>query len=190
MLSHKRWIVGLGILVAGCCAAMPFQRRAIDGAAHHQEPSVPFTTEPQLQLAGETSRAAPGGSPARGISDLNRIQPPQPPVPVTVSRHPDPVQPVPSIEDRYPPGAGNPRLPPAALPGQPPEALATGQAALSGAGGDSYHRIQDGDTLRILAERYLGDAGQEKAIYDLNRSILDSPDLLPLGQWLRIPGPR
>jgi nucleoid-associated protein YgaU len=42
----------------------------------------------------------------------------------------------------------------------------------------------------MLAERYLGDAGQEKAIYDLNRSILASPDLLPLGQWLRIPGPR
>ena len=175
MLPHKRWIVGLGILIAGCCAAMPFQRRAIDGAAHHQEPSVPFTTEPQLQLAGETSRAAPGGSPARGISDLNRIQPPQPPAPVAASPHPDPVQPVPSIEDRYPPGAGNPRL---------------SQPALPEAGGDSYHRIQDGDTLRMLAERYLGDAGQEKAIYDLNRSILDSPDLLPLGQWLRIPGPR
>jgi nucleoid-associated protein YgaU len=189
MLPHKRWIVGLGILIAGCCAAMPFQRRAMDGAADDQEPSLFLTTEPQLQLAGKTSRAAPGSSTARGISDLNRIQPPQPPVPVAVSRHPDPVQPVPSIEDQYPPRAGNPRLPSAALPRPPPESLATGQPALRGAGEDSYHRIQDGDTLRILAERYLGDAGQEKAIYDLNRSILASPDLLPLGQWLRIPGP-
>ena len=190
MLSHKRWIVGLGILIAGCCAAMPFQRRAMDGSSHDQEPSVPFATEPQLHLARERAQAAPSGSSAQGISDLYRILPIQPPVQVPASQIPDPVQPVPFIEDHYPPGSSNPLAPFVALPGQLPEATATGQPPLRGAGGESYHRVQNGDTLSMLAERYLGDAGRERDIYDLNRSILASPDLLPLGQWLRIPSAR
>jgi nucleoid-associated protein YgaU len=49
------------------------------------------------------------------------------------------------------------------------------------------HRIQDGDSLSKLAQKYLGDAAREAEIFALNRDVLASPDILPVGRWLRIP---
>lgn len=49
------------------------------------------------------------------------------------------------------------------------------------------HRIVDGDTLRTLAERYLGSADRCLEIYDANRDVLPSPELLPIGVELKIP---
>ncbi len=49
------------------------------------------------------------------------------------------------------------------------------------------HRIADGDTLSKLAERYLGRGDRYLEIYDLNREVLASPDLLPIGVVLKIP---
>ena len=51
------------------------------------------------------------------------------------------------------------------------------------------HRIVDGDTLPDLAERYLGDRSRYLEILDANRDILVIPDLLPLGERVRIPVP-
>lgn len=51
------------------------------------------------------------------------------------------------------------------------------------------HRIVDGDTLRDLAARYLGDESRYLEIYEANRDLLRQPDLLPLGSKLRIPRP-
>jgi hypothetical protein len=50
------------------------------------------------------------------------------------------------------------------------------------------HKIADGDTLSNLAERYLGRADRYLEIYELNRPVLASPDLLPIGVTLKIPG--
>lgn len=54
---------------------------------------------------------------------------------------------------------------------------------------DSYvaHTIADGDTLSRLAGQYLGRTDRYLEIYELNRDILASPDLLPIGKTLRIP---
>lgn len=49
------------------------------------------------------------------------------------------------------------------------------------------HRVRDGDSLESIAEKYLGDPLLADAIYQANRSQLDSPDLLPIGVKLRIP---
>jgi nucleoid-associated protein YgaU len=49
------------------------------------------------------------------------------------------------------------------------------------------HRIKDGDSLSKLAQTYLGDAAREGEIFALNRDVLASPDILPVGRWLRIP---
>lgn len=49
------------------------------------------------------------------------------------------------------------------------------------------HRISDGDTLIRLAERYLGRGDRYLEIYDCNRDVLSSPDLLPIGAVLKIP---
>jgi nucleoid-associated protein YgaU len=49
------------------------------------------------------------------------------------------------------------------------------------------HRIKDGDSLSKLAQTYLGDAARESEIFALNRDVLASPDILPVGRWIRIP---
>jgi nucleoid-associated protein YgaU len=49
------------------------------------------------------------------------------------------------------------------------------------------HKIVDGDTLPKLAERYLGSADRAWEIYEANRELLPSPELLPIGVELTIP---
>ena len=49
------------------------------------------------------------------------------------------------------------------------------------------HIIVDGDTLERLAGRYLSDPQRSREIYELNRAMLTSPDLLPIGAELKIP---
>lgn len=49
------------------------------------------------------------------------------------------------------------------------------------------HKISDGDTLSKLAQRYLGSADRYLEIYTLNRDVLSSPDLLPIGTTIKIP---
>ncbi len=49
------------------------------------------------------------------------------------------------------------------------------------------HIIIDGDSLARLAGRYLGDPRRRDEIYELNRGVLTSPELLPIGMELVIP---
>ena len=51
----------------------------------------------------------------------------------------------------------------------------------------STHKIVDGDTLQDLARRYLGTADRYLEIYEVNRDLLPSPQLLPIGAELKIP---
>ncbi len=55
---------------------------------------------------------------------------------------------------------------------------------------EATHKLADGDTLPALAEHYLGAAARWREIYEYNRDILTSPDLLPIGGELRIPSGR
>jgi hypothetical protein len=52
------------------------------------------------------------------------------------------------------------------------------------------HMVVDGDTLAKLADRYLDDPELDDEIFRLNRDVLTSPDLLPIGVELRIPDGR
>jgi hypothetical protein len=49
------------------------------------------------------------------------------------------------------------------------------------------HAISDGDTLSRLAGQYLGNSERYLEIYEANRDLLVSPDLLPIGKVLKIP---
>jgi hypothetical protein len=60
-------------------------------------------------------------------------------------------------------------------------------AGFSASADASRHVVADGDTLSQLALRYLGRAELYGQIYELNRDVLASPDLLPIGAVLRIP---
>ncbi len=49
------------------------------------------------------------------------------------------------------------------------------------------HRIIDGDTLQLLAARYLGSEDRAMEIFEANRNLLSSPNVLPIGSLLKIP---
>ena len=59
--------------------------------------------------------------------------------------------------------------------------------ANSGRASDRTHRLEDGDTLEDLAEHYLGDADRAMEIFEANRNVLSSPDVLPIGVEIEMP---
>lgn len=50
-----------------------------------------------------------------------------------------------------------------------------------------FHVVQAGETLASIAERYLGQASKEMAIFDANRDRMNDPDQILPGQQLLIP---
>ncbi len=50
-----------------------------------------------------------------------------------------------------------------------------------------YHVVKNGDTLWKIAESFYGDGSLYKKIFEANKDILKNPDLINVGQKLRIP---
>jgi len=50
-----------------------------------------------------------------------------------------------------------------------------------------YYTVVRGDTLSKVAKQYYGDANKYPAIFEANKPMLKSPDLIYPGQMLRIP---
>lgn len=50
-----------------------------------------------------------------------------------------------------------------------------------------YHEVTKGDTLSKIAEQYYGDASLYRKIFEANQDILKNPNLIKVGQKLRIP---
>lgn len=50
-----------------------------------------------------------------------------------------------------------------------------------------YHEVVKGETLSKIAAKYYGDANLYMKIFEANRDILKDPNLIRVGQKLRIP---
>jgi nucleoid-associated protein YgaU len=50
-----------------------------------------------------------------------------------------------------------------------------------------YYTVVHGDTLSKISKQYYGDPNKYNAIFDANKPMLKSPDLIYPGQMLRIP---
>lgn len=50
-----------------------------------------------------------------------------------------------------------------------------------------YYTVVRGDTLSKIAKQYYGDSNKYNAIFEANKPMLKSPDLIYPGQMLRIP---
>ncbi len=71
--------------------------------------------------------------------------------------------------------AASPPAPaPAAVPAAPPAA-------------ERIHEVKPGDTLSAIAKHYYGKASMYMKIFEANRDQLNNPDLIKVGQKLRIP---
>jgi len=52
---------------------------------------------------------------------------------------------------------------------------------------ERFYEVQPGDTLGHIAQRFYGKASSYMKIFEANRDVLDNPDLIKVGQKLRIP---
>ncbi len=61
--------------------------------------------------------------------------------------------------------------------------------ATAGAGttAEQIHVVVKGETLSAIAKKYYGSANKYMKIYEANRDILSNPDLIKVGQKLKIP---
>ena len=59
----------------------------------------------------------------------------------------------------------------------------------SGGGWDAtqWHEVTKGETLWKIAEHYYGDGSLYPKIFEANRDVLKDPNLIRVGQKLRIP---
>lgn len=51
------------------------------------------------------------------------------------------------------------------------------------------HKVSKGENLSIIAKKYLGGANKYMDIFNANKDILKNPDLIQIGQELKIPFP-
>lgn len=52
---------------------------------------------------------------------------------------------------------------------------------------EQVHEVKKGDTLWKIAEHYYGDGSLYMKIFEANRNILKDPNLIKVGQKLKIP---
>ncbi len=52
---------------------------------------------------------------------------------------------------------------------------------------EQVHEVKKGDTLWKIAEHYYGDGSLYMNIFEANRTILKDPNLIKVGQKLKIP---
>ena len=49
------------------------------------------------------------------------------------------------------------------------------------------HKVESGDTLGKIAKEYLGEAGKYMEVFNINKDQLSNPDMIKVGQELKIP---
>jgi nucleoid-associated protein YgaU len=50
-----------------------------------------------------------------------------------------------------------------------------------------WHEVQKGETLSKIAQKYYGDASLYPKIFEANRDTVKDPNMIRIGQKLRIP---
>ncbi|MHC4402726.1 MAG: LysM peptidoglycan-binding domain-containing protein [Planctomycetota bacterium] len=178
MDRHVKTVIACLVLATGIGMAGLFRRPPVGPAPSARDEGDPITYRKpgSTDLAGpsapdpvtaavEPPMAAPRRS-ARRVAPFNPGEPP------------------PDLARSFPrSGPETKRVPPAcSVPAR------SGAFDRPAAGAGRVHKIVDGDTLAGLAARYLGSADRHRDLYEMNRDLLPSPTVLPIGAELRIPG--
>jgi nucleoid-associated protein YgaU len=159
----------------------PFDPRAVMPPA--PEPTPPKRVEPP---------------PMSSLYEAARVPPPLPPVLDRVIEKPEP-PPAPPEPPPAPPEATGKSFtnvsPPPSIPRRvaKPPVVAKAPVAVARSvppiASSPYrvHTIVNGDTLSRIARRYLGSADRYMEIFALNRGVLRDPEVLPIGEQIKLP---
>ena len=127
-----------------------------------------------------TIRAGAGAAPVKPIVDRDRVAPPGEEATVPVSIGPSPGSPTGAGDASTAPSSNSPS------PSASPQASNSSDGT-NGGNADRRHMTVPGDTLELLAERYLGDRQKANEIAAANRSVVSTDAPLAPGVELRIP---
>jgi nucleoid-associated protein YgaU len=87
-----------------------------------------------------------------------------------------------TMQEKTPPPWGTPpEAAPAEATPEQPETVPADSAYTQ------WYEVKKGDTLSKIAEQFYGDPKLYTTIFDANKDILTNPDLIQIGQKLRIP---
>ncbi len=175
-------VAALGLVAGGLAVAMFFRHPSPNA------PPAPASSRPPVlrqAMRGSTQQVAPTlQQTATSDAPGRPVRPAQAPAAPTVLEPVDRTLP-PALPRTYPGTAGTAADWDGTRVGPP---LGLGSVRSVGMPAESLvHTITDGDSLPALAQRYLGSAERWPEIYQANRHLLASPELLPIGLQLTVP---
>lgn len=176
-----RYAALAALLLGGACAALPFAREShpalTDAADMVEKPTVRLAV-PQIVVEAGDEASSP--MPPGAVAPASWHQP----TPIVLPRDeaPLPMLPVaPQARTQVRESASRIHEPDFAAP-QPATPFPARTPSRR------KHRIADGDSLPLLALRYLGDQDRQDEILALNRDVIGDGQLLPIGREIVVPG--
>ncbi len=182
MDQRLRLITATTVMLVGLGLASLFRR-----PAGEKELVIPTNGEPLvLRKLPDRSSLAPGDVVSHSPIQMNPSQASPLPVAAREPQRPMPVVLTPS--DRPAPPPEFPRaFPMNSQPATSRWGVSLGEMLPETPKTPATHKVSDGDSLALLADRYLGSAQRAMEIFEANRNVLANPGLLPIGVELRIP---
>jgi nucleoid-associated protein YgaU len=172
MDQRVRIMVAAGIFLAGLLLAMLLSQPAARVASAGADSTDPLVLRKQAGPAPAALQPGHGATPT-GAAEPTRMAP-------TVLTPQEGAAP-PDLARSYPAGAQSPPDSRWGVSmGAMPSNDGRGQPAAT-------HKIVDGDSLAALAQRYLGSADRAAELFEANHDVLSHPQLLPIGETLKIP---
>ncbi len=202
MKRVPKTVLVTGILAIGMAAALPFHKRQpIDQAIHKTSPeSLVLRRHMNLQITPDSlvDSTGPGGGQATGRWGGSAVIRGKPLSDVLGTTDGERAPHLSGAYQPFTPAKGQDLEPAARKSNQSAadknkikghSAAAQSEPTPSPASDVSAgrHTIRDGDNLRELARRYLGDSDLYLVLYEWNRGVLAHPDILPIGCEIRIP---
>ncbi len=181
------------VLLVGIVFAAPF-RKSVPQTDSQQiaqsRPNEPFVPPLSIQYPASARLSAPMVGPsASGSSPIN-VPPNSEDQDTAVAPQRPPLRFSPASSA---PSSSQTSLPEAAPADKRPaneatrRSVAMPEPTTPDRGSPRWHRVVYGDNLQQLAADYLGSRDHFLLIYEANRDVLSSPNILPIGAELRIP---
>lgn len=203
MSSSRRLVLAAVVLVAAVCAALPFQSRRTQQHSRRDERSQLRWRESQANLpsplraqdmdfaASDRNSTVGSQAPTDRNESTNSVSN------VAAIRNESPA---PRISSAYQPllrrDSSTSEVKQASVTESFPRTTAQSSTVPANDGNAKpnskviRHRIRDGDSLQALAARYLGDPNRHHEIYEKNKHLLPSDEVLPLNLLIEIYVPR
>jgi hypothetical protein len=190
----KKLVVVLSVLATGASTAFFFRKDASRVEPLEALDEIPFRSRIERRLAADAAWPKSTGEPLSDgtLRSKQALRVPQTATAAIAESHSPAADQQPTFRQSFNP-VGALLEPIEVTPSdeaeaEPPDLLGDApDAADSPADRLVRHKIADGDTLSKLAATYLDGSDRYLEIFELNRDVLTSPDLLPIGRELKIP---